>query len=162
MKVYLANGLFSEADRMYNAYIAKLLRENIEGIDLYVPQENGEINDKNAYADSIMIAKADTDRLKESDILVAVIDGTEIDAGVASEIGVFYMLEKPIIAIYTDVRQQGRDNKRKIQALIEDGTENQFMYRNLYTIGLIKERGRIVDNTNDLIKEVKKIAKQGE
>lgn len=161
MKVYLANGLFSEADRMYNSHIAKLLRENIEHIDLYVPQENGEINDKNAYADSIMIAKADTDRLKESDILVAVIDGIEIDAGVASEIGVFYMLEKPIIAIYTDVRQQGRDNKRKIQALIEDGTENQFMYRNLYTIGLIKERGKIVDNTNDLVKEVKKIAKQG-
>lgn len=161
MKVYLANGLFSEADRMYNTHLAKLLRENIEHIDLYVPQENGEINDKNAYADSIMIAKADTDRLKESDILVAVIDGIEIDAGVASEIGVFYMLEKPIIAIYTDVRQQGRDNKRKIQALIEDGTENQFMYRNLYTIGLIKERGKIVDNTNDLVKEVKKIAKQG-
>lgn len=161
MKVYLANGLFSEADRMYNTHLAKLLRENIEHIDLYVPQENGEINDKNAYADSIMIAKADTDRLKESDILVAVIDGIEIDAGVASEIGVFYMLEKPIIAIYTDVRQQGRDNKRKIQALIEDGTENQFMYRNLYTIGLIKERGKIVDNTNDLVKEVKKIAKHG-
>lgn len=155
MKAYLANGLFSEADVMYNAHLAKLLRTEFKDLDLFLPQE-ADINDKSGYADSVMIAELDTQKLLESDILIAVIDGVEIDAGVASEIGVFFTTGKPIVALYTDVRQQGRDNEKKIQALIEDGVENQFMYRNLYTVGLVKKNGVIVNNTQSLIKEVKK------
>ncbi len=141
MRAYLANGLFSIGDRMVNEMLAKKLREEIKKIDLYVPQENDAINDKNSYADSISIAEADMERLKESDFLIAVIDGVEIDSGVAAEIGAFYMTDKPIFALYSDVRQQGRENKQKIDALIEDGTENQFMYRNLFVVGIIKKSG---------------------
>src|SRR5699024_8935819 len=122
----------------------------------YVPQENDEINDKTAYADSIEIAKADMDKLRESDFMIVVLDGAEIDSGVAAELGAFYMLEKPIFGLYTDIRQQGRDNKKKIQALIDDGTENQFMYRNLFVIGLIKQtEGNIYSTVEELIKGVK-------
>lgn len=156
MKVYLANGLFSQADYMYNEYLAKLLRTEFKDLELFVPQE-ANINDKSSYADSKMIAQLDTDKLLDSDLLIAVIDGVEIDAGVATEIGVFYGAEKPIIGLYTDVRQQGRENQLKIDALVEDGTENQFMYRNLYTIGIIKLRGLVVSNVEDLIKEVKAV-----
>lgn len=158
MKAYLANGLFNEADRMYNAYLAKMIRENVKGIDLYVPQENDAINDKNAYADSIMIVRADYEKLKESDLLIAIIDGN--DNGVSVEIGMAYALGIKMIGLFTDVRQQGRDNEKKIKALIEDGTENQFIYHNLMEIGAIKEKGVIVDNANDLVKEVKKFAEQ--
>lgn len=154
MKGYLANGLFSLADRNVNELIAKKLRDEVEGLDLFVPQEQG-INDKNSYADSMMIAELDTKNLLESDVLIAVLDGVEIDSGVASEIGAFYTTGKKIIGLYTDVRQQGRDNVKKIDALIEDGTENQFMYRNLYTLGLVKLHGVVVDNLEDLVKEVK-------
>ncbi len=156
MKAYLANGLFGMGDRLLNSLIASKVREEIQEIDLYVPQENDEINDKNAYADSITIAKADMDRLRDSDFLIAVIDGVEIDSGVAAEIGAFYMLDKPIFAVYTDVRQQGRDNNKKIQALINDGTENQFMYRNLFVIGLIKQtKGGIYSTIEELIEAIK-------
>jgi len=156
MKAYLANGLFGMGDRLLNSLMASKIREEIEEIDLYVPQENDEINDKNAYADSVTIEKADMDRLKESDFLIAVIDGVEIDSGVAAEIGVFYMLDKPIFAVYTDVRQQGRDNNKKIQALINDGTENQFMYKNLFVIGLIKQtKGGIYSTIEELIEAIK-------
>jgi nucleoside 2-deoxyribosyltransferase len=157
MKVYLANGLFSEADRMYNNYVATLLRNEIDDLDLFVPQEAGEINDKQSYADSLMIASWDTTKLLESDVLIAILDGVEIDSGVSAEIGIFSTTGKPIIGLYTDVRQFGRDNDKKIQALINDGTENQFMYRNLFTIGKVKENGVIVSNTTDLIKELKKV-----
>lgn len=156
MKAYLANGLFGMADRLFNTIIATSIRKEIKGVELYVPQENDAINDKSAYADSITIAGADMDKLEESDILIAVIDGVEIDSGVAAEIGAFYMTGKPIFALYTDVRQQGRDNDKKIKALIDDGVENQFMYRNLFVVGLIKKsKGNIYFTVDELIEGLK-------
>jgi nucleoside 2-deoxyribosyltransferase len=157
MKAYLANGLFGMGDRLLNSLIASEIRKEIQGIDLYVPQENDAINDKSSYADSIAIAKADMDKLRESEFLIAVIDGVEIDSGVAAEIGAFYMMDKPIFALYTDVRQQGRDNNKKIEALINDSTENQFVYRNLFVIGLIKQgEGNIYSTVEDLVEGIKR------
>lgn len=158
MKAYLANGLFSRGDRLVNELLTKEVRKEIKDIDLYVPQENDAINDKSSYADSIAIAEADLEKLKDSDFLIAVIDGVEIDSGVAAEIGAFYMMGKPIFALYSDVRQEGRNNDKKINALIEDGTENQFMYRNLFVIGIIKKScGGIYSNIEDLIGAIKNI-----
>jgi nucleoside 2-deoxyribosyltransferase len=157
MKAYLANGLFSIGDRYVNEVIAKKLREAIPQIDLYVPQENDAINDKNAYADSLSIARADLEGLKGSDVLIAVIDGVEIDSGVAAEIGAFSMLNRPIVALFSDVRQLGRTNTKKIDALIADGTENQFIYRNLFVVGLIKENGVIVSTVEEVVEAVKQI-----
>lgn len=154
VKVYLANGLFSRADVMFNSYIASVLRQEFHTLDLFLPQE-ADINDKNSYADSVMIAELDTAKLLESDILIAVLDGVEIDAGVATEIGIFSTTGKPIIGVYTDVRQLGRDNEQKIQALINDGVENQFMYRNLFTVGVIKKNGKIVNDITEIITELK-------
>lgn len=156
MKAYLANGLFSIGDRYVNEQIAKALREAIDGIALYVPQENDAINDKSAYADSLAIAAADLAHLQASDVLIAVLDGVEVDSGVAAEIGVFSTFNRPIIALFSDVRQQGRDNEKKIQALVEDGLENQFIYRNLFVVGLIKQNGVIVSTIEQLVDEVEK------
>lgn len=156
MKAYLANGLFGIGDRLVNEKLAKEVRKEMEGIDLYLPQENAAINDKSAFADSKAIARADIDKLKESDFLIAIIDGVEVDSGVAAEVGAFYMTGKPIYALYSDVRQLGRNNEEKIDALIEDGTENQFMYRNLFLIGIIKESGGGVFPTiEDLVDAIK-------
>ncbi|OCS83063.1 nucleoside 2-deoxyribosyltransferase [Caryophanon tenue] len=155
MKVYVANGLFSIGDRYVNAAIATALREAIDGITLYVPQENDAINDKEAYASSADIARADLEALKESDVLVAVIDGVEIDSGVAAEIGAFSMLGRPIIALFSDVRQQGTQNTKKIEALQQHAVENQFVYRNLFVVGLIKQRGVIVSTIEEIVEAVK-------
>lgn len=157
MKAYLANGLFGMGDRLLNSLVGSQIRKEIQNIDLYIPQENSDINDKNSYADSITIAQSDMERLKDSDFLIAIIDGVEIDSGVAAEIGAFSMLDKPIFALYTDVRQQGRNNNKKIEALISDGTENQFMYRNLFVVGLIKQtKAGIFSTVDELINGIKK------
>lgn len=155
MKIYLANSLFSQADIQYNDYLADLIRKIDTTIDLYVPQENNEINDKQAYADSKMIAQADTDKLVDSDLVVAVLDGNTIDNGVASEIGVAYAKEIPIVGLYTDTRQQGADNKKKLKALGQIA-ENQFHYVNLYTTGLVKLDGTIVNSVEDVLSNIKK------
>lgn len=147
---YLANGLFSLGDRLVNELVADAVRQALPGVELYVPQENGAINDKAAYADSEQIASADMASLVKSDFLIAVLDGVEIDSGVAAEIGAFSMLNRPIFALLTDTRQQGRDNMKKIDALQKDATENQFIYRNLFVVGLIKQRGIIVSSIEEL------------
>lgn len=159
MKAYLANGLFSLGDRLVNEQLAAAIREAVPGIELYVPQENDAINDKAAYADSLAIAQADLEMLQNSDVLVAVLDGVEIDSGVAAEIGAFAMLNRPIVGVFTDVRQQGRDNMMKIEALVRDGVENQFVYRNLFVIGLIKRTGVITTSIAEAVKAVEKYKK---
>ena len=159
MKAYLANGLFSLGDRLVNEQLAEAIRQAVSGIELYVPQENDAINDKSAYADSTSIAEADLSMLQQSDVLIAVLDGVEIDSGVAAEIGAFSMLNRPIVGVFTDVRQQGRDNKKKIEALIADGMENQFVYRNLFVIGLIKRNGVITTSIEEAVKAVQEKVK---
>ena len=153
MKIYFANALFSQADINYNAQLAAQIRHLSPQIELYLPQENNDINDKQAYADSKMIAQADTEKLLNSDLMIAVLDGLSIDNGVASEIGVAYAKEIPIIGLYTDTRQQGATNQKKLQALTQIA-ENQFHYVNLYTTGLIKLNGTIVNNEKDLLAAV--------
>lgn len=154
MKIYFANALFSQADINYNAQLAAQIRNLSPQIDLYLPQENNDINDKQAYADSKMIAQADTAKLLASDLVIAILDGNTIDNGVASEIGVAYAQNIPIIGLYTDTRQQGSGNQKKLDALSQVA-ENQFHYVNLYTTGLIKLNGTIVNNEADLLTAIK-------
>lgn len=154
VKGYLANGLFNLGDRLVNEILADKIRKDVD-IDLYVPQENMAINDKQAYADSKQIYEGDYSYLKETDVVIAVIDGCEIDSGVAAELGIASTMGKTIYALYTDTRQQGTDSPRKICALIEDPTENQFIYKNLFVIGLIKAHGYIFNNIEDLVSKLK-------
>lgn len=154
-KVYYAAPLFAEMELLYNTYLTGKIKEVYPDLDIYIPQEQGDINDKNAYADSVMIAKYDTDALLASDLMVAVLDGPIIDVGVATEIGVAYQAGIPIIGLYTDSRQQGATNQEKLDAL-QEVAESQFPYINLYTVGLVKTNGVIVNNTDALIAEMGK------
>jgi nucleoside 2-deoxyribosyltransferase len=161
VKVYFANGLFSQADAEFNAKIVAKIRAQYPLVEVYLPQENASINDKNNYANSLMIAKADTDEVLASDLLIAVLDGPTIDNGVASEIGVAYQAKVPIIGLYTDTRRLGADNQQKLDAL-QEVAENQFHYLNLYTTGLIKLNGKIVTSVDDLVAAIDEYAERGD
>lgn len=150
MKAYLANSLFSQADRDYNEKVALTIRLAFPDLDLYVPQENMDINDKSKIATSLDIATADMSKLLASDYLIAIIDGNEIDAGVAAEIGAFSTTGRPIYALCTDVRFNNESLKQKMEIISEDSFENQIMYRNLFVVGLIKKRGDIYHRLEDL------------
>lgn len=154
MKIYFAAPLFAKSDLLYNAMLVEEIRTFSEALEIYLPQENEAINDKTAYADSKMIALADTEKVLESDLMIALLDGLTIDPGVASEIGVAYAKGIPIIGLYTDSRQQGGTHPKKIDAL-QEIAENQFHYLNLYTIGLIKLNGAIVSNEEELHQTLK-------
>ena len=150
MKLYFAAPLFAASDLRYNTELVASIRQQYPQLEIYLPQENTAINDKSAYADSKMIALADTEKVLESDLMIALLDGLTIDAGVASEIGVAYAKGIPVLGLYTDSRQQGADNQQKLAAL-QTVAENQFHYVNLYTVGLIKLNGEIYSSEVALV-----------
>lgn len=155
VKIYFGAPLFSVGEQLFNEQVVKELREEFgDEVEIYLPQENEAINDKSGYADSKMIALADTEYLDESDILIAVLDGAVIDPGLASEIGYAYATGKNIIGLYTDVRQGTYGNQLKIEAL-DQLAESQFSYINLYTVGLVKLNGLVVPTLSELKKELR-------
>lgn len=149
-KIYFASPLFSEMELLYNTTIVTKIREQFPNVSVYLPQEQMAINDKNAYADAKTIAQYDTKELLDSQLVIAVLDGAIIDVGVASEIGVAYQADIPVLGLYTDSRQQGATNQKKLDAL-KDVAESQFSYVNLYTAGLIKLNGEIVRSSKELL-----------
>lgn len=152
-QIYFASPLFSDMELHYNAYLVKKIREMYPEVTVYLPQEQGEINDKQSYANSKMIAKYDTDALLNSQLIVAILDGVSIDVGVASEIGVAYQAGIPVLGLFTDSRQAGADNQQKLTALNEVA-ESQFPYVNLYTAGLIKLNGDILNTEKEWLQAI--------
>ena len=160
MKIYFAAPMFAKSDLLYNEQIVKEVRAISSKLSIYLPQENEAINDKTAYADSRMIALADTEKVLESDLMIALLDGLTIDAGVASEPPPPPPPPPQVIGLYTDTRQQGGAHPKKIAAL-QETAENQFHYLNLYTVGLIKLNGKVVSSETELLSEVKRFLDGG-
>lgn len=149
MRIYLANGLFSEADRLYNDLLFDEL--TVRGNEVYAPQRNESINDKSKSATSRQIYNADREKLNWADALVAVLDGAVVDPGVAAEVGYFAANGKTIVGLYTDSRENSKTtNKSKIN-LLEKELENQFSYVNLFVVGAIKENGVIFTDRESMI-----------
>lgn len=160
VKLYLGGPLFSEADQMFNRYLAEEIRTRFgDQVDLYSPQENESINDKSGYANSVDIFEGDNAYLDETDILIANLDGPVIDPGLGAEIGYFYHLNKPILGLYSDSRQGHFNNQDKIDAL-EEVAESQFSYANLYVIGAVKKRGEVYQSTEALLEKLAELIEE--
>ena len=154
-KIYFGAPLFNEMEQMYNAYVVNKIRETYgDKVEVYLPQENASINDKSGFADSIAIAQGDNAYLEEADLLIAVLDGVTPDSGLSAELGYYYSLDRPILGLYTDTRQGTHGNQQKIDAL-DEIAESQFSYINLYTVGLVKLRGEIVNRSDKLIEKIR-------
>lgn len=152
-RIYFAAPMFAESELRYNAHAVSQIRKNFPEVHVYLPQEQDNINDKTAFADAALIAKTDTDNLLACDTIIAILDGLVVDPGVASEIGVAYQAGLNILGLFTDSRTQGATNQAKLDAL-QDLAESQFAYVNLYTAGLIKEKGKIVSSLDDILVEL--------
>lgn len=164
MKIYLAGGIFCYGDLLRNTEWAAKIRSAFPGVDLYSPVENTDINGvegKKKFAGSQEIANGDNQRLNDTDILLACIDGDVLPSGTCAEIGKFHEKiergdHKYIVGICTDNRQMFLTHS---QAKDEGGAaslgEQQYSYQNLYVTGLIKQGGVLVSNIEDAIAWIK-------
>lgn len=166
IKIYLANGLFVQGDRLFNEVIYKELIK-IKGVDVYAPQFNLAINDKTKPAGSKPIYEGDTDRVAKCDILIAILDNQ--DLGVATEVGWVAgynacnpkSKHKKILALYTDIRDAAKNMSPLINKdIVKNGlAESQYAYINLYLIGACKKYGNVFSDYKKLINYIKKLAK---
>jgi len=101
MKVFLAAPLFSEAERNFNSKVAKRLRD--KGFQVWLAQESPFIHE-GTPKEKQKIYEEDISTLKACDVVVAILDGVEVDSGVAFEMGYAVAIGKPVIGLKTDHR----------------------------------------------------------
>jgi len=103
--IYIAGALFSQAEREFNKKLQQMISE--AGFSVFLPQEDASDNqDQRDDRNHLSIFNQCLNGLKKSDIVVAVLEGTDVDSGTAWEIGYAYATGKPVIGFRTDFRIQ--------------------------------------------------------
>lgn len=100
-KIYIAGALFSSSERANLESIDTLCKEL--GFSTYLPHRDGGlfIRDDNNSASFFI---ADRDNIDTSEIIIAVLNGIDIDSGTSWEIGYGYSRKKTIIGYLEDIR----------------------------------------------------------
>ncbi len=107
MRVYLAAQVFTQADRIYNRRLARLLEERLPACEVILPQDfrveqGGSFNDRRRLTE---VFRQCRDALRSADLILAILDGADVDSGVAFEIGYARALNKAVVGLRTDYRQ---------------------------------------------------------
>lgn len=106
--LYLAAPLFSDAELSFNLKLVKILEQYL---DVYLPQrDGGKVVDLVSSGVSIQdsynsIFERDLEALKDSDVVLLVLDGRNVDEGAAFELGIAFAMDKHCIGLQTDTRR---------------------------------------------------------
>ena len=121
--VYLAGPLFSQAEKEFNKKLQKMMLES--GFSVFLPQEDAaDTYSEREHRHHTVIFNNCLSGLQKSDIVVAVLEGVDVDSGTAWELGYAYAAGKPIIGIRTDFRIQTPDER--VNLMIQE-TLNEFV-----------------------------------
>lgn len=144
MKVYLAGGLFNEAEVAQRLKEGKILRDRIKGIDLFNPIEQPFNENKEKLPTPLDIFNGDTNAILNADVFLA--DITNDDPGVMVELGISLSNGKKIIAINSDIRLKSA-SKYEIPTYAI----------NHYVLGAILKYGVLVYSFEEAVKELERI-----
>ena len=166
MKIYLAGPIFTERDRNFLDYMYDKIKPIFPDAEIYVPHRNKSINDKTKCATSYDIYWGDYNRLKNTDLLIAIVSADLPGIGTTCEIGIFTQMidaypHKKLIALYDDCRegyitcQDPNVASAKIASMQKEPGENQMSYINLFLTGAIKTHGKLVCSSEELFNTLK-------
>ena len=127
MKIYLAGPIFSEADQEWLRSLKNRIQEFARGMGKKVqviwPYELIDRLEIESLGDSAKQEIFDRckSNLDRADLLVALLDGSQVDDGTAWEIGYFFSVrdQSRIIGIRTDFRNAGETQTSVVNAMIE-------------------------------------------
>ena len=109
-EIYLAGALFSQAEREFNQKLQAMML-NL-GFFVFLPQEDAADNSpERENRNHSSIFNNCFSGLQKSDLVVAVLEGTDVDSGTAWELGYAYAAKKPIIGFRSDFRIQTPDER---------------------------------------------------
>ena len=119
MKVYQAGPLFTEAEILWHRAFTKKLTAT--GHEVQWPGDFFTQEEIDAWgADAPRhIMNRDRAAIDACDVVVALLDGTQVDDGTAWEIGYAYARNKPVVGIRTDFRNAGDTDHGCVNAMIE-------------------------------------------
>ncbi|MBF0465923.1 MAG: nucleoside 2-deoxyribosyltransferase [Nitrospirae bacterium] len=126
--IYLAGPLFSKAERRWvnliKGYIKRFAEDKGLDVNIINPQELISYKEILALGENAKfeIFNRCRSHLDEVDILVAVLDGSQVDDGTAWEVGYFTkhkQQRQKIVGIRTDVRNVGEFTATTVNAMIE-------------------------------------------
>ena len=102
MHLYLAGPLFTQAERAWNADLARRIAEG--GHIVFLPQVEVKAI---ATLDADAIFRVDVDGVRAADAVVAILDGADADSGTSFECGLAFALGIPLVLVRTDFRGGG-------------------------------------------------------
>jgi len=105
MKIYLSAPVFTQVERRWNRMLAAELEERIAGAEVVLPQDLKFGDAYNRPSDFPKLFRGCVDLLEQADLVVAVLDGPDVDSGTAFEVGYAHARGIPIIGIRTDFRK---------------------------------------------------------
>lgn len=104
MRIYLAASLFTQVERKWNRMLTEALKAQLPDLDIVMPQDfktAGKYNDSRHYGALFRMCVEGVD---SADAVLAILDGPEVDSGVAWEMGYAYARGKPVVGVRTDFR----------------------------------------------------------
>lgn len=105
MQIFVAAPFFNDAERDFNARLALELRQH--DYTVWLAQETPFIT-TGSRRERHQIYQQDIAALENSDLLVAVLHGPDVDAGTAFEVGYAIARHKPVVGFKTDYRTFSR------------------------------------------------------
>ena len=113
-KIYLSGPLFSAAEVAWGKQLLAHLGEHLGNAKIIWPHE---IVPEGAKPGQIFAANLQA--LNQCDLMVAILDGPQVDDGTAWEIGYFFSQGKKILGIRTDFRRAGESEESRVNLMIE-------------------------------------------
>jgi len=110
-RIYLSGPLFSQAEIAWSGRLKALL-EDLNNVEIRWPHEI-------AFGPIERVFRANLQAMDECDLMVAILDGPQVDDGTAWEVGYFFSQGKRIIGIRTDFRRAGEAEKSKVNLMVE-------------------------------------------
>lgn len=105
-KIYMSGALFSLIERHFNRALKNRIEKELSDVKVILPQDfrTGENLNDRRHLDRIF--RQCMAAIGEADVVLAVLDGPDVDSGVAFEIGAAYRAGIPVVGIRTDYRNQ--------------------------------------------------------
>lgn len=132
-KIYIAGPLFSLHEKQFLELIVNFLSKRIKGLDserdFFLPHRDagdlGIIDEKEEPSKKKDMFSKDLKFLDEVEIVIAVLDGVDVDSGTAVELGYAYSKKKKIFGVLSDHRafknSKIKDLNNMVWGVCEDG-----------------------------------------
>lgn len=162
IRIYFAGPLFTTYERRFIDECAAKLRA--EGFEVFVPHEGMKASQTDGQSDwekmdlrekALHVFEKDYAGISWANVLIAMLDGTQVDDGTATEIGIFteQMLagkaKKAIFGLTSDMR------------VGPNAIPGEMKQLNFFTVGAIyRAGGKIYDDIDQIIEELKALDRE--